>query len=69
MSFDGQGERRYDGDDDDDDDLRNPFGDGGGTKKALPSENPFGSGARRVEGDEGKPVQGSRRRSLFNEDI
>ena len=69
MPFDGQGERRYNGDDDDDDDLRNPFGDGVGTMKALPSENPFGSGAHRVDGDEGKLVQGSGRRSLFNEDI
>jgi hypothetical protein len=79
--FDGQDERRYD-----DDDLDNPFGDtvaatgkiGGGGGK---SENPFGSGARRVEDDDagagdlaGKTAttatgpQGSRR-SLFNEDI
>jgi hypothetical protein len=67
--FDGQDERRYD-----DHDLDNPFGDDAG-KGAGKNENPFGSGARRVdesEGDIGRkspvPVQGSRR-SLFNEDI
>jgi hypothetical protein len=67
--FDGQDERRYD------DDLDNPFGDGD-KKNPAPNENPFGSGARRVEQGEGDigrnkspaPVSGSRR-SLFNEDI
>ena len=69
--FDGQEERRYG----DDDDLENPFGDDVGKNKVA--ENPFGSGARRVEdetgsGDIARNVttgpKGSRR-SLFNEDI
>ena len=69
--FDGQEERRYGGDDD----LENPFGDDGGTKQGV--ENPFGSGARRVENETGsRDIVGkgaggpaSSRRSLFNEDI
>jgi|SRR5947207_2979163 len=62
--FDGQGEIRYG-----DDDLENPFGDDGGRKKGA--ENPFGSGARRVENETGKGSSGPQgsRRSLFNEDI
>ena len=73
--FDGQGERgRYDHDGE----LENPFGDNntssaavGSGKKAAAAENPFGSGARRVEGEEGfkSGSPGSQRRSLFNEDI
>jgi hypothetical protein len=71
--FDGQEERRYG----DDDGLENPFGDDGNKKP----ENPFGSGARRVEdesttttgGDMGRGLSGGgpqgSRRSLFNEDI
>jgi len=69
--FDGQEERRYG----DDDDLENPFGDNTGKKNTA--ENPFGSGARRVESETGggdiagKSTGGPHgsRRSLFNEDI
>ena len=69
--FDGQEERRYG----DDDDLENPFGDNVAKNKAA--DNPFGSGARRVEVEtESGDVAGkganrphSSRRSLFNEDI
>jgi hypothetical protein len=68
--FDGQGERRYD-----DDDLENPFGDAT-AKTGAKGENPFGSGARRVEDESagdlaGKAATGPQgsRRSLFNEDI
>ena len=68
--FDGQEERRYG-----DDDLENPFGDNVGKKKAA--DNPFGSGARRIETETGSgDVAGkgatrpqSSRRSLFNEDL
>jgi len=73
--FDGQEERgRYV----DDRELENPFGDNnsasaaaGSGKKAAAAENPFGSGARRVEGEGGvkSGTPGSQRRSLFNEDI
>lgn len=75
--FDGQDERRYD----DDDGLDNPFGDaaaaaGGSKAGATKGENPFGSGARRVEDEHsgdlaGKTATGPQgsRRSLFNEDI
>ena len=69
--FDGQEERRYD----DDDDLDNPFGDSS-TRTTKKAENPFGSGARRVEdegagdvGGKGPTAPTGSRRSLFNEDI
>jgi hypothetical protein len=69
--FDGQEERRYG----EDDDMGNPFGEEATNTGGKP-ENPFGSGARRVEDETGggslgakiNPPQGSRR-SLFNEEI
>lgn len=66
--FDGQEERgvRYD---DGAEETENPFGDNVAAAGAK-GENPFGSGARRVEGEEGKGKGASgSRRSLFNEDI
>lgn len=65
--FDGQEERgvRYD----DGEEAENPFGDNV-APAGVKGENPFGSGARRVEAEDakGKGPSGSRR-SLFNEDI
>jgi len=67
--------RRYD---DEDEGLDNPFGDAaaGGKVGGTKGENPFGSGARRVEDERtgdlaGKTATGPQgsRRSLFNEDI
>jgi hypothetical protein len=66
--FDGQEERgvRYD---DGEEETENPFGDNA-TPAGKKGENPFGSGARRVEAEEGNGKgQSGSRRSLFNEDI
>jgi hypothetical protein len=67
--FDGQEERgvRYD---DGGEEVENPFGDNVAAAGAK-GENPFGSGARKVEAEEGKGkgTSSGSRRSLFNEDI